>query len=269
MAQQGVQLRACELGHDTHLLITLGRVTEQTAPNRAIPFLAAFNDIEAFLRDLLSAKKSDNFRWMVDQAVRRHLISEDHAGDLKEFAELRNAISHGRYTEDMRPIAEPLPETVADIERIRDILRDPPTALGVLGHHEVRTVAPADDIREALRVIRSTTISQLPIYDNGKCTGILTTNTIARWVAADLDDNDHLDARSVAEVLDWAEDNDRAVFLSRNVLAQEAIDALTTPRKDGSMPRAAIITEHGRKDQRPIRVIGGSDIAVLMEAVDS
>ena len=53
------------------------------------------------------------------------------------------------------------------------------------------------------------------------------------------------------------------------VLAQEAIDALTTPRKDGSMPRAAIITEHGRKDQRPIRVIGGSDIAVLMEAVDT
>ena len=244
-------------------------MSEQTAPNRAIPFLAAFNDIEAHLRGLLNAKKSDNFRWMVDQAVRRHLISEDHAGNLKEFAELRNAISHGQYTEDMRPIAEPLPETVADIERIRDILRDPPTALGVLGHHEVRTVAPDDDIREALRVIRTTTISQLPIYDNGRCTGILTTNTIARWVAADLDDNDHLDARSVAEVLDWAEDNDRAVFLPKDVLAQEAIDALTTPRKDGSMPRAAIITEHGRKDQRPIRVIGGSDIAVLMEAVDS
>ncbi|GAB3647154.1 CBS domain-containing protein [Corynebacterium nasicanis] len=244
-------------------------MTEQTAPNRAIPFLAAFNDIEAHLRELLSAKKTDNFRWMVDQAVRRHLISEQHAVDLREYGELRNAISHGRYTDDMRPIAEPLPETVADIERIRLLLRDPPTALGVLGHHEVRTVAPDDDIREALRVIRSTTISQLPIYEGGRCIGILTTNTIARWVAADLDDNDHLDARTVAEVLDWAEDNDRAIFLPRGVLAQEAVDALTKPRKDGSMPRAAIITEDGRTDQRPIRVIGGSDIAVLMEAVDS
>ena len=243
-------------------------MSDQTV-NRAIPFLAAFNDIEAYLRELLQAKKSDNFRWMVDLAVRKHLLSEEHAVELREYAELRNAITHGLYTEDMRPIAEPLPETVAEIERIRDILRDPPTALGVLGHHEVHTLTPEDDIREALRVIRSTTISQLPIYDNGRCTGILTTNTIARWVAADLDDNDHLDARSVAEVLDWAEDNDRAVFLPRDVLAQEAIDALTTPKKDGSMPRVAIITEHGRKNQRPLRVIGGSDIATLMEAVDT
>ena len=98
---------------------------------------------------------------------------------------------------------------------------------------------------------------------------LLTTNTIARWVAADLDDNDHLDARSVAEVLRYAESTDRAVFLPRDVTAQAALDAMTTPGKDGSLPRAGLITEDGRKDQRPIRVIGGSDIARLMEAVDS
>lgn len=243
-------------------------MNEQTPTNRAVPFLAAFNDIEAFLRELLSARKSDNFRWMVDLAVRKHLLSDDHAGELKEFAELRNAITHGQYTEDMRPIAEPLPETVAEIERIRDLLRDPPTALGVLGQHEVHTFAPGDDIRDALRIIRKTKISQFPIYEGGRCVGLLTTNTIARWVAADLDDNDHLDARSIAEVLDWAEENDRAAFLSKDVLAQEALDELTTPRKDGSLPRAAIITEHGRKDQRPIRVIGGSDLAELLDALN-
>lgn len=244
-------------------------MNEQTSPNRAIPFLAAFNDIEDFLRDLLNAKKSDNFRWMVDLAARKHLLSDEHADDLKEFAELRNAISHGLYTEDMRPIAEPLPETVAEIERIRDLLRDPPKALGVLGHHDVHTFSPGDDIREALRIIRKTRISQFPIYEGGRFVALLTTNTIARWVAADLDDNDHLDASSVAEVLDWAEENDRAVFLAKDVLAQEAIDALTTPRKDGSLPRAVILTEEGRKDQRPIRVIGGSDLAELLDAVNN
>lgn len=242
-------------------------MNEQTPVNRAIPFLAAFNDIEAYLRELLNARRSDNFRWMVDLAVRKHMLSDEHAVELKEFAELRNAITHGLYTEDMRPIAEPLPETVTEIERIRDLLRNPPTALGVLGHHEVRTLTPGDDIRDALRIIRRTKISQFPIYEDGRCVGLLTTNTIARWVAADLNDNDHLDARSVAEVLDWAEENDRAVFLPRDVSAQEALDALTTPRRDGSLPRAGIITEHGHRDQRPIRVIGGSDIAELLDAV--
>lgn len=237
--------------------------------NRAIPFLAAFNDIESHLREALGAKKSDSFRWMVGQAHKRHLISEDQAADLREFGDLRNAISHGRYTDDLRPIAEPMPETVTEIEHIRDILRDPPLALSVLGPQEVRTFSPTAAIGSVLKVIRETQISQFPVYDNGTSVDLLTTNTIARWVAADLDDNDHLDARSVAEVLRYAESTDRAVFLPRDVTAQATLDAMTTPAKDGTLPRAGLITEAGRKDQRPIRVIGGSDIAVLMEAVDS
>lgn len=250
-------------GHDRK--VYAGDVTD----NRAIPFLAAFNDIESHLRETLGAKKTDSFRWMVDQANKRHLISEDQAADLREFGDLRNAISHGRYTDDLRPIAEPLPETVAEIEHIRDILRDPPLALTVLGPQEVRTFSPTAPIGTVLAVIRDTEISQFPVYDNGRSVDLLTTNTIARWVAADLDDNDHLDARSVAEVLRYAESTDRAVFLPRDVTAQAALDAMTMPGKDGSLPRAGLITEDGRKDQRPIRVIGGSDIARLMEAVDS
>lgn len=245
-----------------------GGVSDQTPSNRAIPFLAAFNDIEAYLRESLGAKKSDSFRWMVDQAKRRHLVSEDQADDLKEFGELRNAISHGLYTDDMRPIAEPLPETVAEIDFIRNILRNPPIALAVLGNHDVKVFSPADDIRGVLKIIRTTQISQFPIYDQGRFVDLLTTNTIARWVANDLDDNDHLDAISVAEVLHYAESNDRAVFLPRDVTAQEVLDALTTPAKDGSLPRAALLTEHGKKSQRPIRVVGGSDMAVLMDAVE-
>lgn len=235
--------------------------------NRAIAFLAAFNDIETHLRETLDAKKSDSFRWMVDQAKRRHLVSERHGDDLKEFAELRNAISHGQYTTDFRPIAEPLPETVAEIEHIRDLLRDPPTALGVLGQHEVQVFAPGDDIRQVLRVVRTTTISQFPIYDQARYVDLLTTNTIARWVAADLDDNEHLDARTVAEVLRFAEGSDRAVFLPREATAQHAFDALTTPAKDGSLPRAAVITEHGKVHQRPLRIIGGADLALLLDVV--
>lgn len=235
-------------------------------PNRAVPFLAAFNDIEAHLRDMLDAKRSDSFRWMVGQARRRGLINEAFADELQEFAQLRNAISHGPYR-DYRPIAEPLPETVAAIEFIRDALHDPPTAMSVLGDQQVVTVSPGDDIRVALQILRTTTISQFPVYDTGRCVDLLTTNTIARWVAADLDDNDHLDGRTVRDVLDYAESSDYAVFLPRDVLAQEALEALTTPPKRRPLPRAAIITEVGRADHRPVRVIGGSDIAALVEAV--
>ncbi|MHA2789087.1 CBS domain-containing protein [Corynebacterium sp. S7] len=239
-----------------------------SSDNRATAFLAAFNDIEDHLRAALGAKKSDSFRWMVDQAKRRHLLSESHAEDLKEFAELRNAISHGRYTKDLRPIAEPLPETVAEIERIRDLLEHPPLALEVLGaHQKIYTFSPDDDIRDVLRIIKDTEISQFPVYKQGRAVDLLTTNTIARWVAADLDDNDHLDARSVAEVLDYAERNDRAVFLPKDVTAQEALDAMLTPNGNLGLPHAGLITEHGLDTQMPIRVVGGSDVVALRNAL--
>lgn len=235
--------------------------------NRAIPFLAAFNEIEQYLRQELNAKKSDGFSWMVRLAHRKHLLRDSHSEALQAFADLRNAISHGTYR-DHRPIAEPLPETVAEISRIRDLLLDPPLALSVLGPHKVHSFAPEDDVRQSLQIIRTTEISQFPIYEQGSFVDLLTTNTIARWVAADLDDNDHLDARTIAEVLAYAEHNDRASFLPRTATAQEVIDELTTPARDGSLPRAALLTEHGRIDQQPLRVIGGSDVATLLEAVE-
>lgn len=237
------------------------------SPNRAIPFLAAFNDIENHLRNELSARKSDGFSWMVRLAARKSLISDTHSEALQAFADLRNAISHGTYR-DHRPIAEPLPETVDEISRIRALLLDPPLALNVLGPHQVQSFSPEDDVRQALGIIRQSTISQFPIYEGDTFRALLTTNTIARWVAADLDDNDHLDARSIGEVLDFAEDNDDAVFLSRQATAREVLEELTVPDRSGRLPRAVLITEHGRRDQRPIRVIGGSDLAFLLEAVE-
>lgn len=100
--------------------------------NRAVPFLAAFNAIERFLRDALGAKKSDSFSWLARLAARQGVLTLQQSETLQEFAELRNAISHGVY-EDLRPIAEPLPETVAQIERLRDTLLAPTAALAVGG----------------------------------------------------------------------------------------------------------------------------------------
>lgn len=235
--------------------------------NRAIPFLSAFNEIEKYLRQELGAKKSDGFSWMVRLAHRKHLLRDSHSEALQAFADLRNAISHGTYR-DNRPIAEPLPEAVAEIEKIRDLLLDPPLALSVLGPHKVHSFSPADDIRDALQILRVTEISQFPIYAEGWFVDLLTTNTIARWVAADLDDNDHLDARTIAEVLSYAERNDRASFLPRTATAQEVIDVLTSPPRNSALPRAVLLTEHGRTDQMPLRVIGGSDVAALLDIVE-
>ena len=230
----------------------------------AVTFLAAFNDIEAHLRSELNAKRSDSFRWMVRLAEKKHLISKEHAEALDDYAELRNAISHGQYN-NLRPIADPRPDTVKTIEKIRDFLINPPIALNVLSPQKVKSFHLDDPITRALEIVRTTEISQFPVYQssNGSSeyVALLTTNTIARWVASDLADNAHLDARSIEEVLNYAESSDLAVFLPRTTTAQAVVDVMSAPE----LPWSVIITEHGKPHEKPLRVITGRDMRTLLE----
>lgn len=233
--------------------------------NRAVPFLAAFNSIEKFLRTELDAKKSDSFSWMARLAAKQGILTLEQSETLQEFAELRNAISHGEY-EDLRPIAEPLPETVAEIERLRDALLAPTGALEVIEHQRVITFSPGDDIHEPLQIIASTGIAQFPIYDGGECVGLLTTNAIARWVAEELRDDDTIAGGTVADVLSHSGKLDQPIFLPRAVTAAAAVEALSTPLLSGAVPRLAIITEHGKPTQKSISVLGATDIPALAQA---
>ena len=235
--------------------------------SRAIPFLAAFNDIETHLRITLEAKRSDSFWWMVDRAVDKHLLSRRQGEDLKDYGNLRNAISHGRYN-DGEPIAEPHAVVVKNIELLRGLLVDPPLAISILDTAEVIRLTPESSIEDALQVVREEGFAQIPIYDEqGKFVQLLTTNTISRWVAIDLADNKALDARTIADVLKIVNKIDTAVFLARDTTAQEAVDELTTPDKNGRVPYAAIVTETGDKHQKPLRIITASDLAVLIDSL--
>lgn len=236
-------------------------------PTRAVEFLAAFNSIEAFLREQLDAKKSDSFKWMTTEAASRGILSREQADDLKEYAELRNAISHSEYR-DFKPIAEPLQETVDDISRLRDSLLRPTLALQVVGQGgKVVTFSPSDRVRDALASIRETGHTQFPIYEGGSCVGLLTANTIARWVADELARGDTVGTTTIDSALGLSGRHDQAVFLPRTATAAAAVDALSAPFASGARPRIAIITEHGRADQRPIAVIGPTDIPELTQAI--
>ena len=130
------------------------------------------------------------------------------------------------------------------------------------------TLTPASEVSKALRVIRLQGFAQIPIYEDHKFIQLLTTNTISRWVAKDLADNNVLDARTIGDVLEMVKKIDDAVFLSRDITAQEAVDALINPDKNGRLPYAAIVTETGKRNERPLRIITSSDLAVLIEALN-
>jgi hypothetical protein len=87
-------------------------------------FLHTFNKIEHWLRKATNAKKSDSFYLLVERAKKRSPAVKQYEIDLKEFADLRNAIVHERTNGHL--IAEPHEETVNQLEKIATRLTAPP-----------------------------------------------------------------------------------------------------------------------------------------------
>ena len=231
--------------------------------HRATAFLAAFNDIEQHLRSTLKAENSDSFWWIVDKARDKHILSTKQAEALKDFSNLRNAISHGRYYKS-EPIAEPHEAVVQQISALRDVVVSPPDTLHVLHPRKVFTLTSSTSIIEAFGVIKDKDFSQIPIYDEGTFTALLTTNTIARWVAADLSDNHVLDAADIADIVKYKEPSDRAIFLARTASVQETMDCLSETDSQGHRPCAAVITEHGKVNETPLRLVTPADLPALL-----
>lgn len=224
----------------------------------ATEFLAAFNDVEAHFRTTLKARNSDGFTWLVRQAAGRKLLSPAQSELLQEMAELRNAIAHGSY-EDGEPLADPRPSTVTQLRAVRDELLRPTRAMDILGIREVLVLAPDSLINDALLLLRDEHIDHFPIYQGRRFVGVLTSTAIARWVAHDLGDNGHLDAATVSAALEHVQPKEEIAFFSREVAATEVVRTLLQP----GGPRFGLITEHGKRDERPLRTVSFGDVAQL------
>lgn len=239
-------------------------VTDQARPGqRATEFLAAFNDIEQTLRERLSARNSLPFTQLARQAEQKRWINAHQLEDLLEYAELRNAISHGRYTDNLRPIADPLPETVRDINDLREHLLHPARAISVLPPQKTRVYEPTTPLAQLLDDVKERKISKFPVYHEDSFHGLLSSTDVLQWIAS----NPGSERTQLRELLSHQK-RSHTVFLPRTASALEAVNALTQPRK-GRLPRALIINEGGVPNHRPIRIVTGADLPILVKSTDA
>jgi hypothetical protein len=236
---------------------------------RSTRFLAAFNDIEDCLRAVLGADKHVGFAKMARAYTAEKRLPASHLDALLAFAYLRNAITHGRYY-DGHPIADPVPEVVDQIERLRDQLRAPPEALTVLGVMDVCVARPDELISGVLEHVRRFDYSQLPVYDEGGYVGILTTNTIARWLGRQLTINGgRAEDEPVSRALGFAEPHERALLVGRSITAAEAIDQLSYGGQAQTPVTGLIITDNGKDSDEPLAVIVAYDLPALTAALET
>jgi hypothetical protein len=227
-------------------------------------FLGIFADIEKSIS--LSLGRKGRFMDMAREYVETRHLPLSYLGTLQMFAALRNAIDHNSH-HGAYPIAEPIPDIVEEIRRMRELIKRPPDAISVLGEMNVCTVRRGEPISSALDHVRQFDFSQLPVYESGEYVGVLTTNAISRWLAQEIvGGREHRDA-PICEVMDFCESTDRALLVDRTVSAADAIHLLVHGSPQGGPVNLLIVTATGSRTDPPLRVIAIFDMPMLSAAL--
>jgi len=229
-------------------------------------FIKAFNDIEFHFKSATGAKPSARFAEVARTYASQKKLPAAQLDALLSFGMLRNAIAHGRYYND-RPIAEPVSEVVEEIEHLRKQVMTPRRVLEVLEPKQVCFVHPDDHIGKALEYVREFDYSQIPVYDEIGYVGILTTNSIARWLAERLASQTALQSAPVRDVLTFSEPTDQAALVESAITAAEAVDTLQRSESSQAPVSALIISENGLKTDVPLQVVVLYDLAALTAAL--
>ena len=223
-------------------------------------FLSAFSRIEQHLRKITQSSKQDTFSTVLSRVVSQATI-KGFSDDLREFADLRNAIVHergGGYA-----IAEPHQGTVERLEQIEKFISQPPTVES-LGTIPVVTCSPSDPIGKAAKAMLNGKFSQLPVYHQEQCIGLLTSETIARWIAAKFQpDLDILEEAPVEQVLLYREEDSIYQFISRKTPIADVVALFDRTAHGGKSLDAVIITHSGKPDQKPLQILTVYDLPQL------
>lgn len=211
-------------------------------------FLRAYNTISSELEKIVEANRYLPFYRMVDMGKKINSVVFLYKDDLKDLADLRNAIIHDKdYPEFV--IAEPHDSVVEKVERIvRDLQK--PLRVIPLFEKSVMTFQLNNEIRDILKSIRIHNYSKFPVYDGQAFIGLLTDRGISKWLAHHSDLTVSLKQISAFDLLchEVSEKNYHFVDKTHTVYDLKAL-YYDHHEKYGSRLEAILVTESGASNE--------------------
>lgn len=155
-------------------------------------------------------------------------------------------------------------QAVEAIETVRDELLHPKAVLSVLGDPKPITARPEDTVAAALRTMYQNDFSQMPVYNGKQYHGLLTTNTVARQLADQLERHNGLaEDVPVQDPLAFVEGIENVLHRPRNLSVTETVWEFTTAAANGRPVTALILTNNGMRDELPLGIVVAEDLARL------
>lgn len=235
--------------------------------DRSSQFLDYFNAIETWMRDQLKAPEEEDFGSCLRKLQRKHGGVNRNINELKRFARLRNFITHNHQCH--RPLLLPTQWSLDEIKRIRELLLSPPSILEFAAK-PVDQCSPTDLLGTCIKKMYEGLFSQIPFHDGSQFTGLMTADTIARWLASEFigDGKGIVGESSISEIMKFQEESDHLIFLRKNASVFDALSGFDEFLHRGKRLEAILITNSERQTEPLLGIITVYDIPKLNKAIN-
>ena len=229
-------------------------------------FLTAYNNIDYGLRSIYGFKRSMSFSDVVRRSVVLNSVVRKYEDDLIDYGRLRNAIVHQGNHKFI--IAEPHDDIVENIERLADLITEPPLAVDMVGNKEVITINHTMKVANAIDLIYRTGYSNLPTYDGDKLVGILNGRKLISVLGEKIDNNINLEnfvrETTVGEVLPNMGEDYYFMLADQKLTIDSAMNYFENNRK----LLIILITKDGKDTGKPLKIISSADIIDMKRILD-
>ncbi len=229
-------------------------------------FLIAYNNIDYGLRTIYGFKRSMSFSDVVRRSVVLNSVVRKYEDDLIDYGRLRNAIVHQGNHKFI--IAEPHDDIVENIERLADLITEPPLAVDMVGNKEVITINYDMKLAHAMELIYRTGYSNLPTYEGDKLIGILNgrklIGVLGEKVGLGLNLDTFVKETTVAEVLPSMGEDYYFMLADQKLTIDNAMNFFENNRK----LLIILITKDGKDTGKPLKIISNADIIDMKKILD-
>lgn len=229
-------------------------------------FITAYNSIDYSLRTIYNFKRSMSFSDVIRRGVVLNSVVRKYEEDLIDFGRLRNAIIHqgnSKYT-----IAEPHDDIVEKIEKLAELIAQPPLAIDRVGNKEVITLSGDVKIASAMELIYRTGYSNLPIYSANKLIGVLNgrklVNVLGKKISEGINLQEYVSSTSVEEIVEEMGEDYYFVLADEHLTIDTAMNYFENNRK----LLIILITKGGKDSEKPLKIISSADIIDMKKILD-
>lgn len=237
-----------------------------TKKSNAERFITAYNNIDYSLRTIYDFKRSMSFSDVVRRSVVLNSVVRKYEEDLIDFGRLRNAIIHQGNSKYI--IAEPHDDIVDKIEKLAELISEPPIAMDRVGNREVITINHDMTIASAMELVYRTGYSNLPVYEGEKLIGILNgrklINILGQKIGEGANLQEFVSITTVGEIIHSMGDDYYFMLADEHLTVDEAMNFFESNRK----LLIILITKDGKDTGKPLKIISSADIIDMKKILD-